>query len=134
MQSDDYDHDSGGAAENVSLAEVLATLNASAAGLPPAWREEGVLRYAASGAARRALISMTVAEAHTLMQYLAGSSVTVGARKLEWHGAAQLHRFVPYAARSYLEWGSGGSTELVALLASTTHTHATATRTSTWRC
>ena len=132
-----HDRDSsGGADENVSLAKVLTTLNASAAGLPLAWRQEGVLRNAAASAARRALISMTVAEAHTLMQYLAGSSVTVGARKLEWHRPSQLHRFVPFAARAYLEWGSGGSTELVALLAScTTHTthidHATATHTST---
>ena len=120
-------HDSGGAEGNVTLAEVLTSLNASAAGLPAVWSREGVLRNAASGAARHALISMNVAEAHTLMQYLAGSSVMVGARKLEWDARSQSHRFVPYAARSYLEWGSGGSTELVALLASTTH--GTATRT-----
>ena len=120
-------HDSGGAEGNVTLAEVLTSLNASAAGLPAVWSREGVLRNAASGAARHALISMTVAEAHTLMQYLAGSSVMVGARKLEWDARSQIHRFVPYAARSYLEWGSGGSTELVALLASTTQ--GTATRT-----
>ena len=50
----DSPHDSGDAEHNVTLAEVLTTLNASAAGLPLIWSQEGVLRNAASGAARRA--------------------------------------------------------------------------------